>query len=58
MIEMMTGEWSDEEGEGGVLLSENFFEADRITQLDFLVDMIHELTKIYDEMLEINNEKI
>ena len=58
MIEMMTGEWSDDEGEGGVLFNENFFEADRITQLDFLVDMIHELTKIYDEMLEVKNEKI
>lgn len=56
MIEMMIGNWSQEEGEGGVLFSENFFEADRITQLDFLVDMISELTKIYDEMLEEKNE--
>jgi len=56
MIEMMTGKWSDEEGEGRVVLSRKFFESHRITQLDFLKDAIHELTEIYDEMLEIKNE--
>jgi hypothetical protein len=58
MIEMMTGEWSDDEGEGGVLFSENFFEAPRIVQLDFLTDMIHELSEIYNKMLENPNGKI
>lgn len=58
MIEMMIGEWSEDEGEGGVELSADFFTADRIVQLDFLVDMIQELTRIYNEMLEHPNEKI
>ena len=56
MIEMMTGEWLPEEGEGTVLLSDDFFAAGRVVQLDFLVDMIHELTKIYNKMLEDEDE--
>jgi hypothetical protein len=52
MIEMMTGEWSDDEGEGGVVFSENFLEAPRVVQLDFLIDMIHELNGYYKQMLE------
>ena len=52
MIEMMTGVWSDDEGEGGVVFSEDFLEAPRIVQLDFLVDMIHELNGYYEQMLE------
>ena len=56
MTEMMTGKWSDEEGEGRVVLSKKFFESHRVTQLDFLKDAIYELTEIYDEMLEIKNE--
>ena len=58
MIEMMTGNWSEDEGEGVVLFSENFFEAPRIVQLDFLTDMIHELSEIYNEMLENPNAKL
>ena len=45
-------EWSDEEGEGIVLFSSKFIAADRITQLDSLVDWIRMLQDIYDEMLE------
>lgn len=52
MIKMMTGAWSSEEGEGGVVFSENFLEAPRVVQLDFLIDMIHELTGYYEQMLE------
>ena len=52
MIEMLTGVWSDDEGEGGVVFSEDFLEAPRIVQLDFLVDMIHELNGYYEQMLE------
>jgi hypothetical protein len=52
MIEMMTGFWSDNEGEGGVVFSENFLEAPRVVQLDFLIDMIHELNGYYEKMLE------
>jgi membrane glycosyltransferase len=52
MIEMMIGTWSGEEDEGGVVFSEDFLEAPRVVQLDFLIDMIHELNGYYEKMLE------
>jgi len=55
MIEMMTGMWSGNEEEGGVVFSEDFLEAPRVVQLDFLIDMIHELTGDYEQMLENKN---
>ena len=45
-------EWNREEGEGIVLFSEKFMTADRVTQLDSLVDWIRMLQDTYDEMLE------
>ncbi len=44
-------EWSGEEGEGIVLFSPSFLTADRIVQLDSLVDWIRLLQDTYEEML-------
>lgn len=48
--------WSYEEGEGEVFLSENFVTADRVVQLDALVDWISSLQRIYEEMLKQDQE--
>ena len=52
MIEMMIGTWSGEEDEGAVVFSDDFLKAPRVVQLDFLIDMIHELNGYYEQMLE------
>lgn len=44
-------EWSQQEGGGIVLFSAKFMTADRITQLDSLVDWIRMLQDTYEEML-------
>jgi hypothetical protein len=44
--------WSDEEGEGSVVIDKEFVTAPRIVQLDALVDWMEELKEIYNSMLE------
>lgn len=43
--------WDSKNGEGGVFLSPEFFENNRVVQLDAIVDWIGCLQSTYDEML-------
>ena len=43
--------WDTREGEGVVVIKPDFNDAYRILQLDALQDWIHDLQKLYDQIL-------
>ena len=48
---MINLKWDTREGEGVVVIKPEFNEAYRLLQLDALQDWIHDLQKLYDQIL-------